>query len=480
MHVLSLNNEKDNSAVLDFSADSAGRMWIATQRSGLHCYYQGSFSRISVSEGLLSVNIWPVLYHDGRLYIGTLGRGLNILSLEEVKNPEPQVRINKPVITENNVHLSWIAYSYWGRIASEKIETRFRLDEGPWSAWTTDRELHYEDLAYGPHTLRVQVKGIFARVGKEEATLDFVVPAPYYLRPYFLAPVILAAATIILLTANLIIRKRRFGQELRRINAELEQKIAERTEELVQALAKEKELSDMKSRFVTLVSHEFRTPLSVIQSSAELLQRYEERMNREEKNKYFFRIANGVRQITELMNDVLFLGRAEAGKLMFTPEPLSVENFCLQIIDEVSSGSTTLGVDPRIRFSYEGLREEVMADRKLLRPILLNLLSNALKYSLHTSPVYFEVRCQDAQLVFCVRDHGVGIPQEDIPKVFDVFYRAANVETVQGTGLGMAITKECVELHGGSISVRSTPGSGTEFTVEIPLAGVGVNSAVGT
>ncbi|MDY7012537.1 MAG: ATP-binding protein [Cyanobacteriota bacterium] len=234
--------------------------------------------------------------------------------------------------------------------------------------------------------------------------------------------------------------------------------------EIRRALEKEKELNELKSRFVSMVSHEFRNPLNSISGMAQMLQLYNETLPDLKKQELFGRMQQGIERLVQLLDDVLVIGRADAGKLHFEPEPLKLNQFCRSLLGEIQMGEAEIG---KIDFVYRG-EIGAIADGKLLRHILINLLSNALKYSPNGSPVRFEVCYDRSTLLFEIEDFGIGIPPEDQPHLFESFHRASNVGTIQGTGLGLAIVKQCVDLHGGQITVRSEVGKGTTFTVMLP------------
>lgn len=255
--------------------------------------------------------------------------------------------------------------------------------------------------------------------------------------------------------------------------------------EAFNALIKERELGDLKSRFVSMTSHEFRTPLSTIQSSAELLERYRQRFSEEKQQLHLSRIKTAVAQMTQMLNDILIIGEVDAGKLEFKPAPLDLVTFCHGLVEELQLSSTN---QKAIAFTHQGdctfkpqNPEECevrqlddcgsslpLMDEKLLWRILSNLLSNALKYSPTGSLVEFDLSCLDNTVIFQIKDQGIGIPPEDQSRLFEPFHRANNVGTIQGTGLGLAIVKQCVELHQGEITVASFVGN-TTFTVRLPL-----------
>ena len=246
-------------------------------------------------------------------------------------------------------------------------------------------------------------------------------------------------------------------------------------EEIRNALAKEKELNELKTRFITMASHEFRTPLSTILSSADLLEYYVEENSTEKQLEHIQRIQNACLNMTQLLNDVLVIGRAEAGKLEFKPSPINLVQFCRDLVEEMQLGA---GYQHRITFELVQDRLPMTEfipclDEKLLRYILNNLLSNAIKYSPSGGNISLRLDYQDNHVILQVEDDGIGIPPEDKDHLFEPFYRGKNVDNIAGTGLGLAIVKRSVGLHGGQIDFNSKIARGTTFTVTLPLDGNG-------
>lgn len=236
-------------------------------------------------------------------------------------------------------------------------------------------------------------------------------------------------------------------------------------EEMWKALEKEHELNDLKSRFISTASHEFRTPLSTILSSSELLERYDQKWSNEKKRELYQRIQDGVKRMTGLLNDVLLISKSDAGKLEFNPNYLNLTQFCQQMVEEFQLGTTS---NHKINFNQPTQAIEGGFDERLLQSIISNLLSNAVKYSPDNKTVYFSLVPRHDEVVLEVRDEGIGIPLEDQAHLFGVFYRAKNVGTISGTGLGLSIVKRSVELHQGSVRFASQTGQGTTFTIILP------------
>lgn len=246
------------------------------------------------------------------------------------------------------------------------------------------------------------------------------------------------------------------------------QVIAERkqAEHLVVELEKEKQAREMRNRFTSMVAHEFRTPLTVIQSSLDIVDRYHDRLKPEQKQFHFDKARRCINLLVEMTEQMLTINRVGSGRVQFSPSVINLETFCHQLVDALQVGASK---QQEICLMMQGKLEAVTLDAECLTHVLSNLLSNALKYSPENSKVYLDVQARENDLVFQVRDEGIGIPPEALERLFEPFYRAKNVGLVPGTGLGLPIVKDYVELQGGSIICDTEVGRGTTFTVMLPL-----------
>lgn len=236
-------------------------------------------------------------------------------------------------------------------------------------------------------------------------------------------------------------------------------------ENLRAALDHQRELGEMKTRFVSMVSHEFRTPLTTIQSSSGLLMDYSDRMSPVKQREHLNKIQTQVRRLTDLLDDILTLSKMETASMDFSPVPLDLEALCLEVIGD---SQLAAGDSISIQFHHQGKCTRFEADSKLVQHTLNNLLSNAIKYSPEGGTVDFTLIWLNQEVKIQVSDHGIGIPRHDLHRLFEPFYRATNVGTIKGTGLGLAITKNAVDMHGGYIDVESQEGIGTTFTITLP------------
>lgn len=262
-----------------------------------------------------------------------------------------------------------------------------------------------------------------------------------------------------------------YVRELNRKENELQVKNVELEkirEDLEVALKKETEINSIKSRFISMTSHEFRTPLTTIQSNAELLSIFLGGLNLRDNrapSKYLGRITSEVTRLTSLMNDILLMGRIEAGRVPFNPVQTDLNEFFGELLE-------THPFDPienrKVGFSLTGAARTVSIDPFLFNHIMVNLISNAIKYSPGKPAPKVVVTFGERTTAVQVVDHGIGIPQSDLENIFDSFFRASNVENIQGTGMGLAIVKQFVEMHGGTVAIESNQGAGSIVTVTLP------------
>ncbi len=250
---------------------------------------------------------------------------------------------------------------------------------------------------------------------------------------------------------------------------------------LTRSLQQERELSQMKSDFISVVSHEFRTPLTTIQSASELLEHYD--WSKEEQVEQLHQIQTEVKHMTSLMEDVLFLSKTNAGKSKLNLNKFDLLSFCCQILRQTERSLTNSHIlhsffcilssntaIENIHLQNDLPKLTVEMDEKILRQILINLITNAIKYSPKDSTISLEFIVDQEYATFIVSDQGIGIPEEDLEKLFSAFYRGKNVGILPGTGLGLSIVKNCVDIHNGTISVESQLNIGTKFTVVLPIS----------
>ncbi len=281
--------------------------------------------------------------------------------------------------------------------------------------------------------------------------------------------------------------QKRAENRILEMNRDLEKRVAERTEELsdvvnkliqtnkeleakerelLNSLERERELGELKSRFVTTASHEFRTPLTTIKSSASLISRYTEPGTEEKREKHVQRIQSAVVNLTGILNDFLSLSKLEDGKTKSEAHDFSLTNLCSEVIEHIG---TILKKDQQVVLINNIKNKNVHAHERFIRNVMINLLSNASKYSGEGKTIIFKVENDDKTIRFSVKDEGIGIPADEQQHLFTLFFRANNVSNIQGTGLGLNIVKRYLELMDGTIDFESEEGVGTKFRVSVPI-----------
>ncbi len=250
---------------------------------------------------------------------------------------------------------------------------------------------------------------------------------------------------------------------------ELKKEVTERKkaeEETRKALEKEREFNDLKTKFVSIASHEFRTPLSTILSSVSLVEQYKKRGDLDKIDKHTNRVKSSVEHLTAILNDFLSLGKLEEGKVEVVKDTINLTILFQDIIEEIKA---SLKEGQNINLINKSMFENIVSDTRVLRNILFNLLSNASKYSEADKDIDLIVTTDNRILMIAVKDYGIGIPKEDHKHMFERFFRAGNVSNIQGTGLGLNIVKRYVELLDGQINFTSEYQKGSTFLVSIPL-----------
>jgi len=273
------------------------------------------------------------------------------------------------------------------------------------------------------------------------------------------------------------IERLRLANELRMANIDLEKRVKERTmileeaieelnktkEELNEAVRKEKELNELKSRFVSMASHEFRTPLTTILSSLSLATKYGELNDTEKQLKHISRIKNSVTNLTDILNDILSISKLEEGKVSVLFEKFDLKELANEIVQEMQSIATQ-----QINYHHTG-GNEIHLDKKILKHILLNLISNAVKFSAEGGLIEVGSEVTNESIILTVKDNGIGISAEDQKHLFERFFRAQNAGNIQGTGLGLNIVAKYVEMLKGSIDFTSKLEVGTTFIITLPI-----------
>ncbi len=263
-------------------------------------------------------------------------------------------------------------------------------------------------------------------------------------------------------TPQLLRRSIRYAIERSQILQQLRQ--SERA--TLEALNKERELNQLKSYFVSMVSHEFRNPLTVLQAMVEMILRFENALTEQKKELYSQQVKTTIKHMCQLLDEVILVGKVDTGNFNLELTTLNLEELCQELIAPLELIDNH---NHPIILNYQLATKSVELDVNLLRHILTNLISNALKYSPADHEVCVDVNRLNGNLRFCISDRGIGIPDDEQSRLFQTFTRCSNVSKIQGTGLGLAIVKRCVDLYKGDIQVESKVGMGTKVTVLLPV-----------
>lgn len=270
----------------------------------------------------------------------------------------------------------------------------------------------------------------------------------------------------------------RISNEIRKLNAELEAKVEERTmilkealhrleqsqSELSEALDKERQLNEIKSRFVSMASHEFRTPLSTVLSSASLLAKYSSSDEQEKRIRHIDKIKSSVKHLNDILEDFLSLGKLDEGKVESHSVEFNLQEFVTETADEMKS---LLKKGQQISTRHQGINL-IESDKKLLKNVIINLITNAIKFSEEGKKITISTVVNRDRAIISVTDEGIGIAQEDLDHLFTSFFRGGNALNIQGTGLGLHIVKRYLDLIGGDVDLKSSLGHGTTVTINIP------------
>ena len=436
-----------SNVVWEVKMDREGRLWAATKK-GLSVFEEGAWLSFQMDSGLDNLALWPLLVEEKQVYVGSLGRGTYILHTDELLRHQPRVRLEQLAEENGQLRFRWEALPYWGEFVAEKVLTRYRFDDQPWTDWGLGRLAVMSSPPAGPHTIEVQAKLLQLSSSPAVESLAFESVPPFYQRPMFWIPFILLTAVVAYLTATLILGRIRY------------------TRDLEAAKEKAEAASRAKGEFLAVISHELRTPMNGIMGMTTLLMDTPlEPLQRD----YAETILSSSDSLLGLLNDVLDFSKIEAGKLEFETVPFNLRRTLEEVITLCGPKANEKGLELLLEIE-PGVPPNFNGDTTRIRQIVLNLVSNSIKFTA-TGHVLVASSYDSGCLRISVADTGIGVPEEKIDLLFQKFQQmdASNTRKYGGTGLGLAISKRLVEGMHGEVQVTSRQGEGSVFGFWIPI-----------
>ncbi len=447
-----------------------GSVWLASW-DGLIRYHEGAWITYTEEDGLPSSKILEVFEdRQGTVWVGTTEGKIAYYDPGADRDPPKAILHPEENVAEispgGEARFTYTGIDKWKYVRAERLLYSHRIDDGEWTTFSQDTIASYENLQPGPHRFQVRAMDVHLNISEKPAVYDFVVLTPWYKEPMFL---ILASigTLLILLFAGLAYSRHRqvihSNVQLHRTTNELK----EANDELHTANERLLDLDKMKSSFVSQASHDLRTPLTAIKSSMDNLIRGIGGGLNEKQEKVLSRALRSVERLTHLINDVLDVNRIESGRMILEKSKVPFEKLVQDAINE----NRPAAEEKKITLQASGLDTScsMELDAGKIERVVGELVSNAIKYTPEGGTVEIDLRKEDDSSLLSVKDSGIGMTPEECEKIFERFFRTkASQKMAKGSGLGLSIARELVEMHGGTLTVTSEEGRGTTFTMKLP------------
>lgn len=473
-------SQLDSGAVMNVTkleVDKHNNLWIASG-NGFHLFAHNNLSTIDKNTGLLSAATWPFLIEGDSILIGTAGYGINIFKYAKYKTNLPRVYIDKIDINDNNADIEYRVFAYKGRVPSDMIQVRYKIDNGSWSEWTLKRDLHLRNISWGRHNIFLQAKGLVGNLSNISSK-QFIIEVPIYFRPIYLIPFLVLLAFMIWETYIYFKKRKESNQAIIDMNRELENRVVERTEQLrialkelteekdktKNALQREIEMNEIKTNFISMLSHEYRTPLTIISSSAYLIEKFAEKGLIDKIKKSISRILDSVQSMTKYADDALVVNRLQENTLQYNPKFFNLDQLIVETIDSIRISKK---YKHEIVYNNYCDKCEIYSDDTHIVTIMHHLIDNAMKYSPNSDRINVELKENFNEFLINIIDYGNGIKDEDKENIFKSFYRAKEyIGLVEGIGLGLHMSRMIVNVIGAKLSFISTYEKGSTFTLHL-------------
>lgn len=459
--------------------DDKNRLWILG--SGLHLYSNNDKELLisyTKNAGFKSNFAWTLLYEKDSMMIGSFGNGFTTMYLNYNTDKFPKVFISEKLQNGNKYILKVAVASYYNRQNTEDILIRYKIDNEEWSDWSIIRNIELNNLSSGKHTISLQAANFFGEVENKIYKKEFIIEAPFYLSPNYLVPIFVLIVILIWSIFNNYKRKQEARKEILALNLSLENKVAEQTAELTQAyenlqllqyqtsdaLEEEKMLNEMKSAFISSVSHEYRTPLTVILSSTYLIEKFVENGKFDRIIDSLNKIRASVSTLTKFVDDSLTMNETIKQGEETKTEEFSLNRIITNVLEEIPNK------DPLGKIIYPlNIDYKIKTNYLMLKNILSAIVSNSIKFNKDHNTINIDFSTSNNNIVIKVIDRGIGMTNEDLENMYSPFYRSKNViGLIEGTGLGLSIAKRSADEIGARIECSSELGAGTVFSVILP------------
>lgn len=470
IHYDDIIDEYEVRGIWNLYFDKDSTMWISTS-NGLYAYKDGIISSMSDESGLGSINIWPVKRKGNILYIGTLGAGMRLLDISEYKHNKLRFRIDEIIEKERAASIFYSVFSENGLIPKHDIKCRYKIDDGHWSEWKSDKFAHFYNLSGGEHRVTIQANSSALSSYIAETMLVIDIPLPYYRRIEFIIPVflIVTISLVALMNFRLYLNKKKAGELIEAKNEQIlnsKYELEQQNEEIFKKNQELEELNNVKNKLFSVVSHDMKNPISSLILSIGLLQMNEEVKKSEYLTKKVDSIDSSLRRLSIMFENLLKWARSQTGQLKFSPMNVDLESLVNNVLNVTNAHIES----KKIKIIKEvSCRSQAYVDINLFETAVRNILYNCVKYTDYEGEIKITCLTDEYETKLSIKDNGIGMSPEQLDKLYNIGKTSVKgTANEPGTGLGIIISKEFIEKHNGRLEVKSKLNEGSEFIITIP------------